>query len=222
MAELPYLGDLLEARQFNRLTFQQANYLSLGALQHLAQRHGLWLQEVEPLARGYLRCYLGQARQVGSSVGGYLEEEQRRGLGEATTYLEFASQVAAVREALLALLSELRARGRRIAAFGTQAPAAILLNYVGLGREVIDFVIAEDPGAAGGFIAGVHLPIYGGQKLLEAQPDYLLLLDHSPAEVARLYPDYLGRGGKFIVALPYPDILRGPTALGRPHGSLDR
>ncbi|WP_051195631.1 class I SAM-dependent methyltransferase [Meiothermus rufus] len=216
--ELPYFRAQLEARQFNRFTFQQLNYFSVAALQHLARRHGLWLQQLEPLPYGYLRGYLGQTGQVDPSVEWYLEEEERWGLGEASYYLEFAAQVAAVREALLVLLSELRARGRSIAAVGSEAQAAILLNYVGLGREIIDFVVGEEPGAVGRFIAGVHIPIYGAQKLLEAEPDYLLLLSHSPAEVEQICPAYQG---KRIVALPYPDILsplaqrRKPWALGR-------
>ncbi len=208
--ELPYVRELLEARQFEHFTHQQQHYFSVNSLHKLAYRHGFWLQRVEPLSEGYLRYYLGKARQVESSVDWYMEEEQALGLNGVSYYLEFASRVAAVREALMALLTELRARGRRVAAYGAGTPGMALLNYVGLGREVIDFVVEDDAGHQGGYMAGVHIPIYGIHKLLEEQPDYLLLLNRQPSETARQFQEYLKRGGKFIVALPHPDILNAP------------
>ncbi|MCS7068656.1 MAG: class I SAM-dependent methyltransferase [Meiothermus sp.] len=210
--ELPYVRPMLEARQFEHFTHSQLHYFSVSALHELVRRHGLWLQQVEPLSEGYLRCFLGKTRQVEPSVGWYLQEEQKLGLTDVAYYLEFASRIAAVREALMALLTELRARGRRVAAYGANAQGTALLNYVGLGREVIDFVVDSDTGQQGRFVAGVHIPIYGVQKLLEEQPDYLLLLGHPPDEVARQHPEYVKRGGKFIVALPHPDILTSPLA----------
>lgn len=208
--ELPYVRALLEARQFEHFTHQRQHYFSVRALHELVRRHGLWLQQVEPLSEGYLRYYLGKTRQIESSVDWYMEEEQALGLSGATYYLEFASRIAAVREALMALLTELRVRGRRVAAYGANAQGTALLNYVGLGREVIDFVVDSDASKQGRYMAGVHVPIYGDHKLLEEQPDYLLLLSDEPREMARRYPEYLKRGGKFIVALPYPDILNTP------------
>jgi hypothetical protein len=97
-----------------------------------------------------------------------------------------------------------------VAAYGANAQGTALLNYVGLGREVIDFVVDNDAGKQGRYIAGVHVPIYSDHKLFEEQPDYLLLLSNQPSEMARQCQTYLKRGGKFIVALPHPDILNTP------------
>jgi SAM-dependent methyltransferase len=210
MMELPYVRELLEARQFEHFTHQQQHYFSVSALYELVRRHGLWLHRVEPLSEGYLRYYLGKARQIEPSVGRYMDEEQKLGLTTTAYYLEFASRIAAVREALLALLTELRARGRRVAAYGASPQATALLNYVGLGREVIDFVVDSDISKHGRYLAGVHIPIHGTHRLLDEQPDYLLLLSDQPSEMAHQYREYLKRGGKFIVALPHPDILNSP------------
>jgi len=219
VVEIAYVRALLEGRQFEHFTHRQQNYFSVGALHELVSRHGLWLQRVEPLSGGYLRCYLGKGRPSESSVRWYLEEEQKLGLTGVSYYLEFASRIAAVREALVALLTELRARGRRVAAYGANAPGVILLNYVGLGREVIDFVVDADTGKLGRYMAGVRIPIHGVHKLLEEQPDYLLLLGETPCKTAYPYQEYLRRGGKFIVALPHPDILSTPSELAMPIGS---
>ncbi|MCX7802634.1 MAG: methyltransferase C-terminal domain-containing protein [Meiothermus ruber] len=205
--ELSYVRALLEARQFGHFAHHRLHYFSVHALHQLASRHGLRLLALEELAAGYLRYFLGKNQPTETLVDRYLEKEQQLGLTDSTYYLEFASHVAAVREALVALLTELRARGQRVAAFGANSYCMTLLNYVGLGREVIDFVVDEDTSTHGRFLAGVHIPIHAAKKLLEARPDYLLL-GYLPDELPAALEAYLQGGGRLVVAAPYPNILK--------------
>lgn len=205
--ELPYVRALLEARQFGQFAHHRLHYFSVHALQQLAHRHGLRPLALEELNTGYLRYFLGKNQPAEILVGRYLEKEQQLGLTDSIYYLEFASHVAAVREALVALLTELRARGQRVAAFGANSYCMTLLNYVGLGREVIDFVVDEDASTHGRFLAGVHIPIHGTKKLLEARPDYLLL-GYLPDGLPAALEAYLQGGGRLVVAAPYPNILK--------------
>lgn len=207
MLDLPYLRDLLEGRHFNQFRHADLNYFSVTAMNDLLRRHGLWLQRVEPAAEGYLRFYVGRNRNADASVGWYLEDERRLGLTNAGYYLEFSSRIAAVRDALVAMLTELKARGRRIAAYGATAQSTTLLNYVGLGREIIEFVLEAEPTRQGKYLSGVHIPTYAPMRLLDEQPDYVLLLAGNLEDMSRQHEEYLRRGGKFIVPLPHPEII---------------
>lgn len=207
MLELPYLRDLLEQRQFNQFHHADLNYFSVTALHDLLRRHGLWLQRVEPSMEGYLRYYVSRSRGSDASVAWYLEDEKRLGLTSASYYLEFSSRIAAVRDALVAMLTELKARGRRIAAYGATAQSTTLLNYVGLGREIIEFVLEAEPTRQGKYLSGVHIPTYSPMRLLDEQPDYVLLLAGTLEDMSRQYEEYLRRGGKFIIPLPHPEII---------------
>lgn len=205
--ELPNLREWLGRRQFNCFSQRQLHYFSAQALQNLLRRHGFWLNDLQTRPDGALLAHASRTRFAEPLP--HLDEEQRLGLANPVYYQEFASAVASVREALLVLLTELRARGRRIAAYGAGEPGSLMLNFVGLGREIVEFVIDDDPARQGRYVPGVRIPIYAPGRLLEEQPEYLLVLSgsHSPLEDS----EFVARGGKLIVPLPYPEILN-PSA----------
>ncbi len=106
------------------------------------------------------------------------------------------------------MLHQLKARGKRIAAYGAAAKGSTLLNYAGIGSNLVDFVVDRNVHKQGLYMPGVHIPIRAPERLLQDMPDYVLLLAWNfKDEVLRQQDEYHSRGGKFIIPVPYPKVV---------------
>ena len=208
--EVPYVKDLIDHREFDTIYHEHLCYFSVTALDHLFRRHGLYLNEVKrlPIHGGSLRLYVEKVEEVGPSVKELLALESAERVDRIDFYRDFAQRVEQLKADLLALLRSLKAQGRSIAAYGAAAKGATLINYVGIGTDLIDFVVDRNVHKQGKYMPGQRLPIFGPEKLLEAQPDYVLLLAWNfAAEIMAQQAEYARRGGRFVVPVPEPKVV---------------
>jgi hypothetical protein len=209
--ENTYVKDLIDHCEFDTIYHEHFCYFSCSAVDALARRHGLYLNSLEhfpTLQGGTLRWRLGAREAVDDSARELLEEERRLGLTEFGYYRDFGRRVEAIRSNLRALLESLRADGKSIAAYGAAAKGSTLVNFVGIGPDLVDYVVDRNVHKHGLFMPGTHLPIRDTGALLETMPDYLLLLAWNYRdEIAEQQAEYLRRGGRFIVPVPDPVVL---------------
>src|SRR6185436_16286801 len=101
---------------------------------------------------------------------------------------------------LKSLLQQLKQKGGSIAAYGASAKGSTLLNYFGLGKESLDFVVDRSTYKQGRLTPGTHIPIVAPNRLTETRPDYTLLLTWNFAdEILEQQREYRAKGGKFII-----------------------
>ena len=118
------------------------------------------------------------------------------------------ARVAGIKSALLQLLNALKAERKTIAAYGAAAKGSTLANYVGIGPELIDFVVDRNTHKQGLYTPGTHLPICEPGRLLENMPDFLLLFAWNYAdEIVEQQAEYRDQGGRFIIPVPWPLII---------------
>jgi SAM-dependent methyltransferase len=210
--EVPYVRDLIERTEFDTVYHEHFSYFSLCALEKLFARHSMVVSDAEriPVHGGSLRLRVSKAVGGGMSdrVRSLLEEERNAGIDRSRFYVEFGDKVRRLRQDLLALVESLKAQGSRIAAYGAAAKGTVLLNYCGIGRSVLDFVVDRNPGKQGRFVPGVRVPIFPPEHLLQEMPDYTLLLPWNIAdEILEQQREYRRRGGRFIVVAPAPRVV---------------
>jgi SAM-dependent methyltransferase len=208
--EVPYAQDFIDHCEFDTIYHEHLCYFSLTALDHLATRHGLAIRDVEriPIHGGSLRLFLSKNVERGKSTKTLLAEEKKRGMDDVAYYKGFAERVEKLKAKLVETLEELSDQGARIAAYGAAAKGATLLNYFGIGKNRIAFVADRSTHKQGRYMPGVRIPIVPPSKLLESQPDFVLLLTWNFAdEILEQQKEYRAQGGKFIVPIPEVRIL---------------
>jgi SAM-dependent methyltransferase len=208
--ECPYVKDLIDHGEFDTIYHEHLCYFSVTALRALFGRHGLYLARVVPLAihGGSLRVFVSKQDRPERSVREYLESEQRLGLDRRDYYADFSNRVNQIRTELNELLQGLKERKARIVGYGAAAKGTIMLNYVGIGQETLDFVVDRNTHKQGRYIPGVRLPIAAPERVLAEQPDYVLILPWNfKDEIMAQQAEYRRRGGKFIVPVPRPTII---------------
>jgi hypothetical protein len=165
---------------------------------------------VEPLEihGGSLRLFVEKREQPESSVGEYLQAERDAGVDRLEYYAGFSARVERIRSELVALLERLKRQGARVAGYGAAAKGTILLNFAGVGGEVLEFVADRNVHKQGRYVPGVRLPIVAPERILQEQPDYLLILPWNfKEEIMEQQAEYRARGGRFIVPVPQPEII---------------
>ena len=209
--ENTYVKDLVDHCEFDTIYHEHFSYFSCTAVDALMRRHGLVLTDVEhfpTLQGGTLRWHVTRRGPIRAAAEELLRVEREEGLTDFGYYREFGRRVDEIRSSLLELLRDLRAEGNTIAAYGAAAKGSTLVNYVGIGTDLVDFVVDRNVHKHGLYMPGTHLPIRDTAALLEEQPDYVLLLAWNYRdEVLAQQAEYVRRGGRFIVPVPRLEIV---------------
>jgi SAM-dependent methyltransferase len=211
--EFPHLARLMSERQFDTIYHEHFSYFSLLAAEAALLRHGLAVYNVETLSThgGSLRLFVShveRSRRVGQGHAAVAAAERAAGLDRMETYSSFAPAVAAVRQEIVDFFAEARRAGKRVAGYGAAAKASTLLNYCGIGREFIDYVVDRSPHKQGLLLPGVHLPIFAPAHVFETKPDYLVVLAWNlKEEILRTMEGIKDWDGRFVVPIPRLEIM---------------
>jgi len=207
ITESHYLLDILELNQVDTIYHEHIRTYSLKALVSLFPYYGMEIFDVQRADRygGNIRVYAGRKGKfpVSPNVGALLRLEDAKGLHQRETWKAFRERVDVNRDRFMEFAWRAKAQGRTIAGNSCPGRCATLLNYYGVTKELMPY-ICELPASLklGLHLPGSHIPIVTGDRLVDEQPDYVVLNAWHYAEPITRRLRQEGVRSKLIVALP--------------------
>ena len=212
--EFPHVVRLVEGIQFDTIYHEHFSYFSLFSTERILAAQGLVIFDVEeiPTHGGSLRIFARHVANETLAVGKAVQELRAReaagGFDQPKGYDGFEAKVRRVKRDLLRFLIDVRERGQTIAGYGAPAKGNTLLNYCGVGVDLLNFTVDRNPMKQGRFLPGVRIPVRAPEAIAEAKPDYVLILPWNlQDEVMDQLAFIRDWGGKFVVPIPSLRIL---------------
>jgi SAM-dependent methyltransferase len=211
--EFPHLLRLIEERQFDTIYHEHFSYFSFVVVDKIFAQHGLRIYDVEtlPTHGGSLRlfvCHADAPFARAGKVDELIAKERAAGLDRIDTYASFAGAVIDIKCQLLDFLIEARKKGKSVVGYGAPAKGNTLLNYCGVGPELISYTVDVSPHKQGRYLPGVQIPIYAPERILQTKPHYVLIL---PWNIKEEITDKMAAirewGGRFVTAIPKLTVL---------------
>jgi SAM-dependent methyltransferase len=212
--EFPHLMRLIEDNQWDTIYHEHFSYFSFLTVSRVFEAHGLRLFDVEelPTHGGSLRifgCHADDEAKPDSDAARELRERERAaGYESLDTYLGYGRTVAADKRAILSFLIDLKEQRLSIAGYGAPAKGNTLLNYCGIGTDMVEFTCDLNPHKQGHFLPGSHIPIRSPEEIRERRPDVVLILPWNLKDEIVEQLGFIGEwGGRFAARTPELTLL---------------
>ncbi len=207
--EFPHLLRLIERNEFDTIYHEHFSYFSMITAVRILDAHGLKVFDVEELTthggslRVYACCSEDRTRMIEPSVNKVIAEERKAGLDSAKGYGDFARQVKETKIALVEFLLTAARQGKTVAGYGAPGKSATLLNYCGIGKDMIEYTVDRSPHKQGRFLPGSHIPIYHPDRIRETKPDYVIILPWNLKDEIMDQLQFIREwGGRFVIPIP--------------------
>jgi methylation protein EvaC len=208
--EDPYLGDVIQKTSYDQVYDEHVYLFSVLSVARAFSPLEIFHVEPQRTHGGSMRYYLGRrgAHWVQDSVKKQMDYELTLGLDKLETYKQFARNCEKNKQDFVRLLMQLKAEGKRVVGYAATSKSTTVLNYCGIGADLIECICDTTPIKQGKFSPGMHIPIRSFDYFYENPPDYAVLFAWNHAsEIFAKEKNFVQNGGKWIVFVPEVKVL---------------
>jgi len=207
--EFPHLLKLIKHNQFDTIYHEHFSYFSLLTVDKVFSSHSLTIFDVEEISThgGSLRIFAKHSENdnhpINEKINALLEREKQFKLSDISTYMNFSSKIKALKNSIRDFFITAKNTNKKIVCYGAAAKGNTLLNYCGIGADLVDYVVDKNPHKQGLFLPGTHIHVYSPDKIHETKPDYLVILPWNLKDEIMQQSSYIRDwGGKFVIPIP--------------------
>lgn len=205
--EEPYIYDIVRKFSFDQIYDEHIYFYSGLSVGELAKRNGLQLVDMkhQNVHGGSMRYYIkkGKENRISKRMNNYILKEKAINLHKIRGYIKFSDNVNKVCRDLKILLLKIKKEGNTIFAYGATSKSTTLLNYAGIGHEIINCIYDTTPTKINKYTPGTHIPVKSYNLFKKEKSKYALLLAwNHRKEILLKEKEYIKKGGKFITFFP--------------------
>jgi len=211
--EFPHLMQMIDKNQFDTVYHEHFSYLSLTTVRQIFNEFGLDIFDVEelPTHGGSLRIFGKHIENKSisnfDSVEAMLKKENLFGLTKTETYQNYQEASEKVKNDFLLFLLNAKNQGKKVVAYGAAAKGVTLLNFCGVRKDLIHFVVDASPHKQSKFLPGIHIPVVNEDEIRNNKPDYIVILPWNLKDEISAQLDYVRSwDAKFVIAVPTIEV----------------
>lgn len=210
--EQSYLPAMIRTNSFDTICHEHLEFYALRQINWITEKAGLKVidaefNDVNGGSFSITAAKVGSAHQPKAEwLAKILAEEQALGLGTTKAFDDFKVRVEAARVALMNFLSTAKKEGKRVCGLGASTKGNVLLQYYGIDEQLLPQIGEVNEDKFGSFTPATLIPLVSEAKVLESNPDYLMVLPWHFRAFFESLPSMKGR--TLVYPLPNFEIVR--------------
>lgn len=211
--QLSYLRDLIVNMNFYDICHEHLLYYSLRSLIYLMEANDLSIVDAStnPVNGGSLRIFIKHRRagvEPSDAVKALLAEEAAMGLDSRETFAAFRKKIDELKRVVVRVVREEKAAGRPVVGLGASTKGNVLLQYFGIGKELLPYVADRNLDKVGLRTLGTDIEVISEEHARKLGPGCMLVLIwFFKDEILQREQAYLTSGGKLFFPMPQPHIV---------------
>jgi SAM-dependent methyltransferase len=158
-----YMKSIMENLAFDQIYHEHLLYYTLETIEKLLNRHGLAMFDayLAPIHGGSVIGYVGHqgTRSPSAHLNSMRQQEVEDGCNSIDAYHEFSRRIEQMKKENLDYLNKAKAKGKKVYGFGAPVKGNTLLNYFGIGPELIECLVEKNELRRGLYSPGMHIPL---------------------------------------------------------------
>lgn len=209
--EQSYMPIMLEKNSYDTVCQEHLEYYALYQIKWMCDRVGLKIVDVEFNDVNGGSFSIAVSKKCSSflentaQITKILDHEKEMGLDTLKPWEEFVVRMEQTKEELLDFLTRCKQEGKKVLGLGASTKGNVILQYCGITEELLPVVGEVNSDKFGCFTPGTLLPIVSETEVINANPDYLLVLPWHFREFFVSNPKF--KGMKLVFPLPNLEIV---------------
>ena len=209
--EDPYLGSMLEKISYDQIYDEHVYIFSAISVQKIFGNNGFELINMAPQEThgGSMRYVFAKkgARKIEPIVNDILKNELDSNFDKEETYIKFKKDCEMSKERLVRILKEAKSKGKSVAGYGATSKSTTILNYCGIGPDLVDYITDTTPIKQDRLTPGMHIPVKSYEYFKENVPDVIILFAWNHAnEIIAKEKGLIDKEVEWITHLPFFEL----------------